>query len=88
VEEQVFVEQATGFVDVHQAGLLFRCQCIEQILRRLEVFVEHSDLAIAGNGFFRVKNPQTGQNFVTRAGNFRVDADGRHALVASAALPK
>jgi flagellar hook protein FlgE len=36
----------------------------------------NSDLAIAGNGFFRVKNPQTGQNFVTRAGNFRVDADG------------
>ena len=36
----------------------------------------NSDLAIAGNGFFRVKNPQTGQAFVTRAGNFRVDADG------------
>lgn len=36
----------------------------------------NSDLAIAGNGFFRVKNPQTGQVYVTRAGNFRVDADG------------
>jgi flagellar hook protein FlgE len=36
----------------------------------------NSDLAIAGNGFFRVKNPQTGQDYVTRAGNFRVDADG------------
>ena len=36
----------------------------------------NSDLAIAGNGFFVVKNPQTGQPFVTRAGNFRVDADG------------
>jgi flagellar hook protein FlgE len=36
----------------------------------------NSDLAVAGNGFFRVKNPQTGQAFVTRAGNFRVDADG------------
>lgn len=36
----------------------------------------NSDLAIAGNGFFRVKNTQTGQVFVTRAGNFRVDADG------------
>jgi flagellar hook protein FlgE len=36
----------------------------------------NSDLAIAGNGFFRVKNSQTGQAFVTRAGNFRVDADG------------
>jgi flagellar hook protein FlgE len=36
----------------------------------------NSDLAIAGNGFFRVKNTQTGQAFVTRAGNFRVDADG------------
>ncbi|NBV85134.1 MAG: flagellar hook-basal body complex protein [Verrucomicrobia bacterium] len=36
----------------------------------------NSDMAIAGNGFFRVRNPQTGQYFVTRAGNFRVDADG------------
>jgi len=36
----------------------------------------NSDLAIAGNGFFVVKNPLTGQPFVTRAGNFRVDADG------------
>jgi flagellar hook-basal body protein len=36
----------------------------------------NSDLAIAGNGFFRVRNTQTGQVFVTRAGNFRVDADG------------
>lgn len=36
----------------------------------------NSDLAIAGNGFFRVRNTQTGEVFVTRAGNFRVDADG------------
>lgn len=36
----------------------------------------NSDMGIAGNGFFRVRNPQTGQYFVTRAGNFRVDADG------------
>jgi flagellar hook protein FlgE len=36
----------------------------------------NSDMAIAGNGFFRVRNPETGQFFVTRAGNFRVNADG------------
>ncbi len=42
----------------------------------IQVTNSSSDLAIAGNGFFRVKNPQTGQYFVTRAGNFRVDADG------------
>jgi len=30
----------------------------------------NSDLAIAGNGFFRVKNPQTGQVFVTPPGIF------------------
>jgi len=36
-----------------------------------------SDLAIAGNGFFRVRDPQSGgKTFVTRAGNFRVDAEG------------
>lgn len=42
----------------------------------IQITNSNSDLAIAGNGFFRVKNPQTGQFFVTRAGNFRVDADG------------
>lgn len=42
----------------------------------IQITSSNSDLAIAGNGFFRVKNPQTGQFFVTRAGNFRVDADG------------
>lgn len=42
----------------------------------IQITNSNSDLAIAGNGFFRVKNPQTGQYFVTRAGNFRVDADG------------
>jgi len=42
----------------------------------IQVTNSNSDLAIAGNGFFRVKNPQTGQYFVTRSGNFRVDADG------------
>jgi flagellar hook protein FlgE len=42
----------------------------------IQITNSNSDLAIAGNGFFRVKNTQTGQVFVTRAGNFRVDADG------------
>jgi flagellar hook protein FlgE len=35
-----------------------------------------SDLAIAGPGYFRVKDPVTGNEYVTRAGNFRFDANG------------
>lgn len=42
----------------------------------IQVTNSSSDLAIAGNGFFMVRNPTTNQMFVTRAGNFRVDADG------------
>ena len=42
----------------------------------IQVTNSNSDLAIAGNGFFLVKNPLTQQMFVTRAGNFRVDAAG------------
>ena len=42
----------------------------------IQITNSNSDLAIAGNGFFLVKNPQTQQLFVTRAGNFRVDASG------------
>jgi flagellar hook protein FlgE len=42
----------------------------------IQVTSSTSDLAIAGAGFFRVKNPSSNQPFVTRAGNFRVDADG------------
>lgn len=32
-----------------------------------------SDLAIAGPGYFRVKDPVSGVSYVTRAGNFRFD---------------
>lgn len=35
-----------------------------------------SDLAIAGPGYFRVKDPVSGTSYVTRAGNFRFDANG------------
>jgi flagellar hook protein FlgE len=35
-----------------------------------------SDLAIAGPGYFRVKDPVSGNSYVTRAGNFRFDANG------------
>ncbi|MGN6387257.1 MAG: flagellar hook-basal body protein [Verrucomicrobiota bacterium] len=35
-----------------------------------------SDMAIDGDGFFSVKNAATGQDFVTRAGDFRVDSNG------------
>lgn len=35
-----------------------------------------SDMAIDGDGFFTVKDSQSGQDFVTRAGDFRVDSNG------------
>jgi flagellar hook protein FlgE len=35
-----------------------------------------ADLAIAGPGYFRVKDPISKKEFVTRAGNFRFDANG------------
>jgi flagellar hook protein FlgE len=36
----------------------------------------NSDLAIAGAGFFMVKDVSTGKTMATRAGNFRLDSDG------------
>ncbi|MDA1276093.1 MAG: flagellar hook-basal body complex protein [Verrucomicrobia bacterium] len=35
-----------------------------------------TDLAISGEGFFIVQNKATGENFATRAGDFRTDASG------------
>lgn len=35
-----------------------------------------TDMAITGNGFFSVKDPQSNTNYVTRAGNFRLDDSG------------
>ena len=35
-----------------------------------------TDLAVNGNGFFQVKDPVSGQEYVTRAGNFEVDQNG------------
>lgn len=35
-----------------------------------------TDLGISGNGFFRVRNPLDGSEFVTRAGAFRIDDAG------------
>jgi len=42
----------------------------------LEVTDNSTDLAIDGQGFFRVSDPDTGDTFYTRAGNFMVDKDG------------
>jgi flagellar hook protein FlgE len=36
----------------------------------------NTDLGVSGNGFFLVKNPADGQQFATRAGNFRMDDNG------------
>ncbi len=38
------------------------------------------DLAIEGNGFFQVQNPNGGDPFYTRAGNFGINADGEIVL--------
>ena len=35
-----------------------------------------TDLAVAGNGFFVVRDPVNGETFATRAGDFRVDENG------------
>lgn len=35
-----------------------------------------TDLGISGNGYFRVQNPVDGQEYVTRAGAFRIDDSG------------
>lgn len=35
-----------------------------------------NDLAISGNGFFIVRDPATGADYATRAGNFTVDTNG------------
>jgi len=35
-----------------------------------------TDLAVNGSGFFQVKDPTSGQEYVTRAGNFQVDQNG------------
>lgn len=35
------------------------------------------DMAIEGNGFFIVKDPVTNESFATRAGDFRLDRDGK-----------
>ncbi len=37
---------------------------------------ESTDLAIAGNGFFKVKPINSNEEYFTRAGNFRFDAEG------------
>jgi len=42
----------------------------------IETTTEATDLAIGGKGFFTVKQPNTDNNYYTRAGNFRFDADG------------
>ena len=38
---------------------------------------QDTDIAIAGEGFFRVQDPLTGELFYTRAGNFIFDKDGQ-----------
>jgi flagellar hook protein FlgE len=35
-----------------------------------------TDIGIAGNGFFKVKNAVTNETFLTRDGNFKLDASG------------
>lgn len=35
-----------------------------------------TDLAVNGNGFFEVKDPTSGEEYVTRAGNFQIDQNG------------
>jgi flagellar basal-body rod protein FlgG len=41
------------------------------------------DLAIAGNGFFQVQDPQTGQTLYTRSGTFSVNANGQVVMTSA-----
>ena len=41
-----------------------------------ETTTDTTDIAIAGNGFFKVKPKNNDMNYYTRAGNFRFDKDG------------
>jgi flagellar hook protein FlgE len=36
----------------------------------------NTDMAITGNGFFVVRDPATGTQYLTRAGDFQIDANG------------
>jgi flagellar basal-body rod protein FlgG len=38
------------------------------------------DMAISGQGFFQIQDPQTGQTLYTRAGNFAINANGQVVL--------
>ncbi len=42
----------------------------------IQTSANNSDMAIAGAGFFIVKDPLSGKTMATRSGNFRLDADG------------
>jgi flagellar hook protein FlgE len=42
----------------------------------IQTSANSSDLAIAGSGFFIVKDSLSGKTMATRSGNFRLDADG------------
>lgn len=42
----------------------------------IQTSANNSDLAVAGAGFFIVKDPLSGKAMATRSGNFRLDADG------------
>jgi flagellar basal-body rod protein FlgG len=41
------------------------------------------DMAISGQGFFQVQDPQTGQTLYTRAGNFSINANGQVVLASA-----
>src|SRR5580704_500059 len=41
------------------------------------------DLAISGQGFFQVQDPQTGQTLYTRAGTFSINANGQVVLASA-----
>jgi flagellar basal-body rod protein FlgG len=40
------------------------------------------DMAISGQGFFQIQDPQSGQTLYTRAGNFAINANGQVVLAA------
>ncbi|MCO6043767.1 flagellar basal-body rod protein FlgG [Aeoliella sp. ICT_H6.2] len=65
-----------------EVGLGVRVQSTqtEQVQGAFQTTEKQLDVAIEGRGYFQVQNPNGGDPFYTRAGNFGINADGELVL--------
>lgn len=70
------LQEASG--QTLQVGSGVATSSISTVFTRGSLYAQgpDSNLAIEGNGFFVVRNPSTGENFVTRDGEFAFDTQG------------